>query len=53
MSGDTATVNISAVDTPVVDTSMVDTSDRNLSSSVFVEGFDVDDSAASVLVAMV
>ena len=53
MSGDTPTVDISVVDTPVVDTSVVDTSARNLSSSVVVEGFDVDDSTASVLVAVV
>ena len=58
MSGDTPTVDISVVNTPVVDTSMVDTSmvdtsDRNLSSSVVVEGFNVDDSTASVLVAVV
>ena len=50
---DTPTVDISVVDTPVVDTSMVDTSAGNLSSSVVVEGFDVDDSTASVLVAVV
>ena len=53
MSGDIPTVDISVVDTPVVDTSMVDTSARNLSSSVVGEGFDVDDSTASVLVAVV
>ena len=52
MSGDTPTVDISMVDTLVVDTSVVDTSARNLSSSVVVEGFDVDDSTASVLVAV-
>ena len=53
MSGDTPTVNISVVDTPVDDTSVVDTSARSLSSSVVVEGFDVDDSTASVQVTVV
>ena len=53
MSGDTPTVDISMVVTPVVDTSVVDTSARHLSSSVVVEEFDVDDSTASVLVAVV
>ena len=53
VSGDSLTVDISMVDTPVVDTSVVDTSARNLSSPVVVEGFDVDEPTASVLVAVV
>jgi len=63
VSADTSTVNISVVDTPVVDTpvvdipvadaSVVDTSARSLSSTVVVDGFDVDHSTASVLVAVV
>ena len=45
--------HISVVDTPVVDASMVDTSAGSLSSSVVVEGFDVNDSTESVLVTVV
>ena len=53
MSGDAPTVDISMVNTPVVDASRVDTSARNVSSSVIVEGFNVDDSTASVQVTVV